>query len=219
MAYAKEVQGVVGGTPVPVIPGSSSAAMRVNLFSVAGNELVDVFSQRVLSCTLGGGGSVTDNLVAPTMFLANDGTFANRPGAVGAVDYDGGAWNRHRGNAKNTADNFTNPGIGAQNGAAIQLFNGRGVVVYVNISAIAGGATVTVKLQEQDPQSLNWVDIAGATTLALAAVALTALRVYPGITVAANVAVNNVPGRTVRAVSTLAVANNATWTVMTVELQ
>lgn len=43
----------------------------------------------------------------------------------------------------------------------------------------------------QDPATGNWVDLAGAVTAALAAVATTMLTIYPGITVAAGVAISS----------------------------
>ncbi len=58
--------------------------------------------------------------------------------------------------------------------------NRLGVRLYINLTVVNGG-TLTVKIQNFDPASQTWVDIPGAVTSALAAVAVTTLTVYPGV--------------------------------------
>jgi hypothetical protein len=60
-----------------------------------------------------------------------------------------------------------------------------GVRLYINLTVVNGG-TLTVKIQTFDPASQTWVDIPLAVTTALAAVAVTTLTVYPGVTETAN---------------------------------
>jgi hypothetical protein len=83
--------------------------------------------------------------------------------------------------------------------------NRLGVRLYINLTVVNGG-TLTVKIQNYDPASGTWVDIPGAVTTALAAVAVTTLTVYPGITETANVEQSIPLGVTWRVVATTATA-------------
>lgn len=71
-------------------------------------------------------------------------------------------------------------------------YEAKGVRLFFDLTNVgAGPGTVTAKIQVRDPASGVWVDLAGAVTTALNAVATTMLTVYPGLTVAANVAVSS----------------------------
>lgn len=83
--------------------------------------------------------------------------------------------------------------------------NRLGIRLYVNLTVVNGG-TLTVKVQTFDPASQTWVDIPGATTTALAAVAVTTLTLYPGLTETANVDVAVPTGVLFRVVATTATA-------------
>lgn len=89
----------------------------------------------------------------------------------------------------------------------------RGIVVGVNITSVAGGATLTVKVQGRDLATGVYYDLPSATTAALGAAAFTPLIVYPGITVAANSTINMVVPPTFRIVATVAVAPLAAATI------
>lgn len=80
-----------------------------------------------------------------------------------------------------------------------------GVRIYINLTVVNGG-TLTVKVQVFDPASQTWVDFPLATTTALAAVAVTTLTVYPGVSETANVDVADPLGTRWRVVATTAVA-------------
>lgn len=73
--------------------------------------------------------------------------------------------------------------------------NHAGVRLFFNLTNVGAAGTVTAKIQVQDPASQGWMDLAGAVTAALAAVALTSLTVYPGIGETANAAVSEHLGR------------------------
>lgn len=83
--------------------------------------------------------------------------------------------------------------------------NRLGVRLYINLTVVNGG-TLTVKIQNFDPASQTWVDIPGAVTSALAAVAVTTLVVYPGVTETANGDVSTPLGVLWRVVATTATA-------------
>lgn len=83
--------------------------------------------------------------------------------------------------------------------------NRLGIRLYINLTVVNGG-TLTVKVQTFDSASQTWVDIPGATTAALAAVAVTTLTLYPGLTETANVDVAVPTGDMFRVVPTTATA-------------
>jgi hypothetical protein len=91
-----------------------------------------------------------------------------------------------------------------------EFFNpsAKGVRLYITNVAEAG-ATATVKIQVKDPVSKVFVDLAGATTAALGAVAPSLFTVYPEGVTAANVYVLNILGVSWRAVITMSAAATA----------
>lgn len=69
--------------------------------------------------------------------------------------------------------------------------NCRGLHLVIDITAISGTVpTLTVTIQGKDPISGKYYDILASA--ALNAVATTVLKVYPGLTASANVAVNDI---------------------------
>lgn len=87
----------------------------------------------------------------------------------------------------------------------------KGIKVYVSISTIGSGNTVTVTLQAVDPGSGNVVTLLAST--ALAANGTTTLTVYPGLTAAANVTANDVLPYTWNIKAVVAGANATTATI------
>jgi hypothetical protein len=64
------------------------------------------------------------------------------------------------------------------------------VIAYLNVTAVPGVDTVLLKMQELEPTSQTWVDVAGAATLAQVATGLIRLEMGLDITnVAASVTV------------------------------
>lgn len=104
-------------------------------------------------------------------------------------------------------------GIGAtasQNSPDLLNPYGRGVKVFVNVSAIGTGS-ITVAVQAKDPGSGAY-----ATLLASAAIitnGVTVLTVYPGVTVTANVSASDVLPRQWRVSVTAGNANPANYSV------
>lgn len=90
-------------------------------------------------------------------------------------------------------------------------WNGRGVVVFINVSAVSGGETVTVSVQMKDPVSLAYSTV--LTSMALAATGLTLLRVYPGLGQVANLSANDILSRTWRVTATIAGSGAITFSV------
>ncbi len=97
----------------------------------------------------------------------------------------------------------------AYNSGAYFNPNRKGIRLFINLTVVNGG-TLTVKVQDFDPASQTWVDIPGAVTSALAAVLVTQLTVYPGVTEtlanAAGTTVSRPVGTLWRVVATTATA-------------
>jgi hypothetical protein len=87
-------------------------------------------------------------------------------------------------------------GAGTVNSADQTNVNGRGMALTIDITVQGGTPTTTVTIQGKDPVSGKYYTILVST--ALAAVATTVLRVYPGITAAANLAASDILPRTWR---------------------
>lgn len=82
-------------------------------------------------------------------------------------------------------------GAGTVNGPDQPNVAGKGINVYINITAITGTTpTLTVTVQGKDPASGQYFNI--LTSAALNATGFTRLIIYPGITVAANAADSDV---------------------------
>jgi hypothetical protein len=110
----------------------------------------------------------------------------------------------------------TNPGIGTINSADQLNPAHRGVKVVIDITAIGGGATLTVTIKGKDPVSGKYFVILASA--ALAATATTVLTVFPGATAAGNLTVNDQLPRTWRVESAVGTANNITYTIGAIKL-
>ena len=76
-------------------------------------------------------------------------------------------------------------GAGATNGSDQRNVNHRGIQVVVDITAVTGTPTLTVKLQGKDAASGKYYDL--LTSAALSSVSTTLLTLYPGAPTTANV--------------------------------
>ena len=100
--------------------------------------------------------------------------------------FNGTTWERRRGNVDTAALLTYAAAAAGTNGADQTNYNGRGVKLVVDITALTGvSPTLTVTLQGKDAASGKYYNI--LVSAALVAVATTVLEVYPGIATAANV--------------------------------
>lgn len=115
--------------------------------------------------------------------------------------FNGVSWDRQRGNVDTGALlTLAAQGLGTVNGADQTNYNGRGLKLIIDVTAISGTSpTVTVTIQGKDPTSGKYFTILASA--ALNAVATTVLTVYPGQTAAANVAANDILPRTFRVIA------------------
>ena len=140
----------------------------------------------------------TNSSVAP--FATNSGTF---PLAVMPIVFNGTTWDRPRGNIDTAALLTYAAAAAGSNGADQTNYNGRGVKLVVDITALTGTApTLTVTIQGKDAASGKYYNILAST--ALAAVATTTLEVYPGIANAANATQGLTLPRTWRVIAVIA---------------
>lgn len=80
--------------------------------------------------------------------------------------------------------------------------NSKGLLLYIHVSAITGTApTLTVTIQGKSPVSAQYYTILAST--AITATGLTVLRVYPGLTAAANAVASDLLPSTFRVVSVI----------------
>jgi hypothetical protein len=102
---------------------------------------------------------------------------------------------------------------GTYNSSVLDTHQGIGLMVFINVTAVTGSVTVTIK--NVDP-----VSGATATVLASAAIAatgLTVLKVYPGLTAAANATANDIIGNQTQIQSVIATGPaTATITVLSI---
>jgi hypothetical protein len=102
------------------------------------------------------------------------------------------------------AATFTGDDVAKSQGA-------RGISAYLDVTAVPGVDTVTLAIDVKDQASGKYVQVAAAA--ARVATGTDRLTVYPGITVAANVALSDVVGDIYRVRVVHSAASNFTYTV------
>ncbi len=101
--------------------------------------------------------------------------------------FNGTTYDRLRTNVDTAAlQTLTTAAAGTTNSTDQVNYNGRGLQVGVNITAVSGGQTLTVNIQGKDAASATYYTLLASA--ALGSVAFTQLTVYPGGLTTANVA-------------------------------
>ena len=90
-------------------------------------------------------------------------------------------------------------------------YNGRGVRVFIDVTASAATPSVVFTVEVADPISGTYTAV--LTSAAITGAGHTVLRVYPGITAAANLAASDILGRTWRVTATHGDADSITYSV------
>lgn len=125
------------------------------------------------------------------------------PIGTAGLMFNGTSWDRVRNNVDTAALVSHVAASAGVNGADQVNYNGRGIKIVVDITAMTGTTPMlTVTLQGKDAASGKYYTILVST--ALAAVATTTLEVYPGIATAANVTAGVTLPRTWRVITTIA---------------
>lgn len=104
------------------------------------------------------------------------------------------------------------------NGADINGTNYKGILLFIHVTAITGTTpTLTVTLQGKSPVSAQYYTILASA--AINSTGLTVLRVYPGLTAAANSVANDVTPATLRVITAIGGTTPAvTATISAVQL-
>lgn len=106
---------------------------------------------------------------------------------------------------------FANTGTGTVNSIDQTNISSRGIILVVDLTTVAGGATCTVHIQGKDPVSLKYYDL--LVSAALGAVATTILTVYPGCIASANVIANSPLPKTWRVQAVIGTATLGAGTI------
>lgn len=97
------------------------------------------------------------------------------------------------------------------NSADQKNLNYRGLHLIIDVTAVPGVDTVTFTIQGKDPLSGKYYTILASA--AIAAAGTTVLKVYPGLTAAANAVANDVLPEDWRVAVTHSAASNFTYSV------
>ena len=87
----------------------------------------------------------------------------------------------------------------------------RGLILVIDMTVVPGIDTVTFTIQGKDPASAKYFNL--LVSAAIVAVSTVVLRVYPGLTAAANLVASDVIPRTWRVITTHSAATNFTYSV------
>jgi len=168
---------------------------QVGTSRTTGSTLADGFSNASVPLPTGitssGGAAVVSNRVLQMMF-------------------NGTSWDRERGNMDGTAfasaaRTATPTPFDAVN------YNARGLHLVIDVTAVAATPSVVFTLQGQDVVSGKFYTILASA--AITGTGTTVLRVYPGLTAAANLVASDILPRTWRVIATHGDADSITYSV------
>lgn len=173
--------------PKPTVPNETTIPVAV--FDDAGN------SPNMLNWGADGiiPGNVTGSTVMAEPYLFNGST----------VD-------RQRGNVTQTV--FASAARTASiDSADLTNYNGRGLHLVIDVTAIAATPSVVFSIQAKDPISGKYYNLLSSS--AITGVGTTVLRIYPGLLVVANLASNDVLPRVFRVSAAHGDADSITYSV------
>lgn len=185
-----------GDTAVTVASSTEAASSKVS------TGMLEAI-MRMLSAT----GTVQPVLSAGSQ---NDGGSALTVLPMAQLVYNGSTYDRLRSNHEVTVL-ASAARTGTVNSSDLTNYNGKGVVVTVDVTAIVSSPSITVDIKYKDTLSGKYVSL--LTSAAIIATGTTKLVVYPGVTVAANVAASHPLPRVWRVEVTHGNANSITYSV------
>lgn len=168
-----------------------------------------------------GASSITDpangNQVEVNQRHAGDGAVLSADHSIDVasvtMDFNGVNHDRRRGNfdAQTTLITISGMVAGSQNADQVN-YNGRGVKLGINVTAIAGGTpNLVVTIRGRDVVSGQYYNILASA--AITATGFTTLTVYPGVPTTANVSQSDVLPRTWNVLATVGGTGNVTATI------
>lgn len=141
--------------------------------------------------------------------VVNGGSSGHAVGVIGLL-YNGASKDLPRANVEGTALASAARTASTQS-ADIVNYNGRGVLVFVDVTAVTATPSITVAIEGKDPVSGKYFTL--LTGAALTAVSTQLLVVYPGVTETANADVATPLPRTWRVNVTHADADSITYSI------
>lgn len=154
------------------------------------------------------GQTADGSTVAPAMILDTSDT--QRQLAVSGYSFNGSTYDRPRNNVEGTALASAARTASTQSPDIVN-YNGRGVLVFVDVTAVTATPSITVAIEGKDPVSGKYFSL--LTGAALTAVSTQLLVVYPGVTETANADVATPLPRTWRVNVTHADADSITYSI------
>jgi hypothetical protein len=131
--------------------------------------------------------------------------------AVDTALFNGTTWDRQRNNVEGTA--LTSAArTTATNSADIVNYNGRGILITLDVSAASGTGGITVRIAAKDLASGNYANLNNAPT-AVTAISTTTYLLYPGATTGATQTTNGTLPRTFRISVGVGDASSYTYSV------
>ncbi len=154
-----------------------------------------------------------DGAAAPVTSAALADAAAN-PTVIGVgasgLDFNGSTWDRRRGNTDITVL-ASAARTASVNSADLTNYNARGLHLVIDVTAVTATPSITVTIQGKDALSGQYYTVLASA--AITAVGTTVLRVYPGLTAAANAVANDILPRTWRVSVTNADADSITYSI------
>lgn len=186
------------GTETPITVASSTEAAS----SKASTGMLETI-MRMLSAT----GTVQPVLSAGSQ---GDAGSALTVLPMAQLVYNGSTYDRRRNNHEVTV--FASAArTTLQNSSDLVNYNGRGVIVVIDVTAIADSPSLTVTIKGKDTLSGKYYTLLASA--AIATVSTTVLMVYPGVTVAANAAASAPLPRIWRVEVAVGDADSATYSI------
>ena len=185
----------IGGKASASAPAAVADGKRVDGYFDANGRLV------VLVDALPAAAALADSATNPTTPTVG----------AAALVFNGSSWDRLRGNTDyDTA--FTSAARTASiDSADITNYNARGLHLVIDATAVTATPSITVTIQGKDTHSGKYYTILASA--AITAVSTTVLRVYPGLTAAANLVANDVLPRIWRVSVAAGDADSITYSV------
>lgn len=132
--------------------------------------------------------------------------------AVQGAIYNGTTWDLQRNNVAGTAL-ASAARTATTNSADLVNYNGRGVVVVLDVTAFAATPTITLTVEGKDPVSGGYYTILSGAAINVAGTSRNVYVVYPGVTETANVDASHPLPRTFRITVTHGDADSVTYSV------
>jgi hypothetical protein len=149
------------------------------------------------------------NAVSPS--LVRDSAGSARLLGTGPLVFNGTTFDRQRNNLEGTA--LTSAArTAATNSADITNYNGRGILVTLDISAASGTGGLQIRIAVKDPVSGNYANL-NALPTAVITISTTTYLLYPGATTGATQTTNGALPRTFRISTAVGDASSYTYSV------